>query len=113
MTNETKHTPGKWYIHERYPNSYAIIADDADGVRTNIAWLGQSADKSYDENLANARLISKAPELLEALEMLVSRECAGCEIGKKHKFNVEICSQIDCFTFERKQLIARVKGGNE
>ena len=87
---------------ERFPNSYAIIADDAEGVRTNIAWLGQSTDKSNDENLANARLISKAPELLEALENMIAGKCADCDES--------FCKRYDCPILCYKQLVASVKG---
>jgi len=109
MTNETKHTPGKWYIHERFPNSYAIIADDADGVRTNIAWLGQSTDKSNDENLANARLIAHSPELLKALDTLTGTTCDDCVTLREGGD----CHTTHCAVYHFKQLIARAKGGNK
>jgi hypothetical protein len=53
-------TPGPWEIDERFPGSYAI--------EPNVAWLGASSSHQNGENLANARLIAAAPELLEALE---------------------------------------------
>jgi hypothetical protein len=76
-------TPGPWEIDERYPGSYAI--------ELNVAWLGASSSHQPGENLANARLIAAAPDLLEALKSIVSsesailtelREQADCAISK-------------------------------
>lgn len=56
----TKHTPGPWNVDGIF------ICDDA-GDR-----IVAEVPKMYDENdLANARLIAAAPELLEALQGLV------------------------------------------
>ena len=77
MTN-TNHTPGPWTIagvslnpHE----GHVIESDSADG-RT-IAWTCNSLDNNGEEcisqeDIANARLIASAPELLQALENLVA-----------------------------------------
>ncbi len=69
MSTETKHTPGPWYFHA---NEYH------DGNKT--FWVGNGEYVVFDcstysckemffpPNLANARLICAAPEMLEALE---------------------------------------------
>lgn len=67
----TKHTPGPWRIEiddspdaewsRRYPN---IIADEYEVVGTE----GMYGDLETD--MANARLIAAAPELLAALDMM-------------------------------------------
>jgi hypothetical protein len=68
--SEIKPTPttGPWEIDERFPGSY--------GIEPNVAWLGASSSHRPGENLANARLIAAAPDLLEALESIVSSESA-------------------------------------
>jgi hypothetical protein len=72
MSTETKHTPGPWYFHA---NEYH------DGNKT--FWVGNGEYVVFDcstysckemffpPNLANARLICAAPEMLEALEALL------------------------------------------
>lgn len=63
---QIKHTPGPWaHINPdgftvRHPQVYSDT-----GPVCNATWLG---DVSIDELRANARLISAAPELLEALQ---------------------------------------------
>ena len=56
-----KHTSGPWEIEERFSGSYAI--------EPNVAWLGASSSHQPGENLANARLIAAAPEMLAALKL--------------------------------------------
>jgi hypothetical protein len=53
-------TPGPWEIDERFPGCY--------GIEPNVAWLGASSSHQPGENLANARLIAAAPDMLAALE---------------------------------------------
>lgn len=60
---EYKHTPGPWRIGVRQPNSDKFIYGANGGEVANCDRLINFAD----ENLANARLIASAPELLEAL----------------------------------------------
>ena len=63
----TKHTPGPWRM-----NSENILQENAMGNVVMIASSGGSALK-YEEKLANSRLISAAPEMLEALKALIYR----------------------------------------
>ena len=97
---ETKHTPGPWtadrqYIEKKMPpgSNRKIIAE--------VYW------HVYDEYEANARLIAAAPELLEALELLVSFACSRCDwtacSGSQY---VEHCPHVE----NAKQLIAKAKG---
>ena len=64
-----QHTPGPWaYIVPdghvvRHPQIYSDF-----GPVANATWLGEN---KLDQLKANARLIATAPELLEALELLV------------------------------------------
>lgn len=65
----SKHTPGPWSV------------DDASNVRAGEAMIAQTyrnnIGMSVREELANARLIAAAPELLEVLEDAVKR-CKEC-----------------------------------
>ena len=69
MKKQQQHTPGPWaYIVPdghvvRHPQIYSDF-----GPVANATWLGEN---KLDQLKANARLIAAAPELLEALELLV------------------------------------------
>jgi len=76
-----KHTPGPWkidgdrFVYSLYPDNYAN--------RFQCSVSTQSANQaSPDELKANARLISAAPTMLEALKELLNcryvRDCEGC-----------------------------------
>lgn len=61
MTTETKYTAGPWHVVEgRLPGSLEIFSN-----KTAVAELWRRAD--VQKEMANARLIAAAPELLEAL----------------------------------------------
>lgn len=64
---ETKHTPGPWTAEEK--NGRGM------GWQAGPAWLGE---KAWDEECAaNARLISAAPELLEAVDRMLTWNHGG------------------------------------
>lgn len=63
----TKHTAGPWKIDDALDLPLAVIQDNEMGE--GIAELGERTP----ENEANARLIAAAPELLEALQEMMSR----------------------------------------
>ncbi len=72
-----KHTPGPWEI-ERYSDGLIqivgdvrIVSDDEENVTTVVEAVARG-----DE--ANARLISAAPELLEALQVCIQQITALC-----------------------------------
>jgi hypothetical protein len=82
----SKHTPGPWnleFAHMDHKNGYEITVMSSDGKTHLLTWVGESfSPKSeYDKRLeADARLISCAPELLAALELLLAEHrefCAG------------------------------------
>lgn len=85
----TKHTPGEWYWTDAYPKS-------SDGERTwSLIGAGGYGILSCDgvgnspqglNNEANARLIAAAPELLEALKLVI-RTC-GFQLGESPTFDV-------------------------
>ncbi len=77
--SESKHTPGPWTLEKGHAvgsviaeaGDYSITAPD--GVHD---WF------SADVEMANARLIAAAPELLEALRSLADRWEILCEVIK-------------------------------
>ena len=63
----TKHTPGPWAV--RY--DYVVQAPSFDGGRLVPVAQPYGVNSDGTDLFANARLISAAPELLEALESLL------------------------------------------
>lgn len=59
----TKHTPGPWYTTAKGNKYQAQIAQEPTGKTISVTYTGNDAD---------ARLIAAAPDLLAALEALVS-----------------------------------------
>jgi|GEM_PF-1229086 len=118
MTNETKHTPGKWAVKpwDTPLEDYAIFH------KNQSLWIKNDEDKriavvviTSDVNVrdvaeANARLISYAPELLEALEEMVEHYCPKCYVcnGLPQR-----CNKRGCVLPKYNQLIARAKGGTD
>ena len=73
---ETKHTPGPWLLHfigVELGNGFIDVESES-GRRIYCREVYAS---DVEEKLANARLIAAAPELLEALKMVVraNNEC--------------------------------------
>lgn len=63
-----KHTPGPWKVYERVSNHDSdswIKGPDGEQIASGIG------HEDEPQQLANARLIAAAPELLEALQDLV------------------------------------------
>ena len=66
---KTKHTDGKWFINEGDAPNDLFIRVNNDGEGYDIASL--LCDETGDYK-ANAKLIASAPELLQALQMLIN-----------------------------------------
>ena len=66
----TKHTPAPWKIQSPKMTEQRLWLIGEDGVIAKIGGV-----KSPEEIEANARLIAAAPELLEALQMMVAMVC--------------------------------------
>jgi hypothetical protein len=64
----TKHTPGPWKAAERT----GVIRRLHNGDKTEVFLILQHNEDSWTEADANAKLVTAAPELLEALKELVS-----------------------------------------
>lgn len=59
----SQHTPGPWVMF-RVPDAVGVTTDRSDVAHCH----GFDSSRSRSEEEANARLIAKAPELLEVLE---------------------------------------------
>ena len=77
------HTPGPWAQHPTYPwiikQDCTPIAEPSDGVTicSTTSHHDSGFFPSANEGRANARLIAAAPELLQALQHLVTMLKAG------------------------------------
>jgi len=67
----SKHTPGPWAVN---PFRATVDAGSEDGPLPISMMLWPTDKRSEAETEANARLISAAPELLEALEDLIAEQ---------------------------------------
>ena len=68
---KTNHTPGPWRVKKRKMDA-RIFGNVDGGPIATVHYVIENASNPHDE--ANARLIAAAPELLEALELLVAQE---------------------------------------
>lgn len=77
MTDTSKHTPGKWTA-----DGWTIHAENAarhDGNSNGAICVIVTGGEDAWEEVANARLIAAAPDLLEALKGLV-KDCPTSEL---------------------------------
>ena len=106
-----KPTSGEWEFYKQYNDSYVIGSKDTDDTYQVIAWLGYSSSMDIGENLANAKLISKAyliPELVAALAEITEKDC------ERHcVWDAPDHCYASCENLRYKQLIAKVKEENE
>lgn len=68
------HTPGPWTIYRTTDGRAILGIGDADAGGITDAHFGFW--RSGEEYEANARLIASAPDLLEALRIMVDAECS-------------------------------------
>jgi hypothetical protein len=64
---ETKFTKGPWFV-TKSGSSYYVESKMNGAMIQEVAWCGRTF---YDEQEENARLMSAAPDLLEAVETLL------------------------------------------
>lgn len=70
MSSEFKGTPGPWFIDNgRAIGPKSTEDDQSYGMIIPVGWV--EFDHEVEVQVANQRMMAAAPELLEALEMLV------------------------------------------
>ena len=67
--SELKHTPGPWSVVANGGHSYTIRGSRNEAICDTSIWLHSDP---HSESRANAHLIAAAPDLLEALEDLLT-----------------------------------------
>ena len=101
----TLHTPGPWYIahHTKVDGSKSIDIRKCVDIPTSAPEIHQIASLPEDA-MANARLISSAPDLLSALETLLSSS-SGLDISATHE-GLKNCEAIA----KAREAIRKAKG---
>jgi len=83
--SESKHTPGPWFSHGRYI-----------GTKNHKSAIGECRDINGNwsddaQSSGNARLIAAAPEMLEALDIVV-----GCLLwNKQDEASIEVMRRVN------------------
>ncbi len=78
---EAKHTPGPWRHYTRpQPNGCPIVGTE-NGLMVAMMAHTVNQPEQADEAIANARVVSTAPELLDALKGMVAMYCDLVESG--------------------------------
>lgn len=71
MKTDTKHTPGPWHASGTKVFGLDAITSEQDHPRHLICMIPHAVDpKNNPDQVANARLIAAAPNLLEALQFM-------------------------------------------
>jgi hypothetical protein len=109
MTTQSQHTPSPW-IRSRSGKTFQIVAGsdgngDPNELVATVHPIGYNCEyKPCDETKANARLISASPDLLAALETLLSRS-SGLDISATHE-GLKNCEAIA----KAREAIRKAKG---
>lgn len=92
----SNHTPGHWYNVEPMTLSsptHRVITGGEHGI-PHIAYVPRNSYGAVEEEaLANAQLISAAPDLLDALKRFVTFAGEPCQPGD---YGTKICQHRDC-----------------
>ena len=101
------HTPGPWELDELSlrGNSYTAISGEDWIELATVVTRMKSSDEYSPEGLANARLIAAAPELLEALQYLMSQT-----IEMDEKYGVALSEGEHEAALLARAAIAKAKG---
>jgi hypothetical protein len=92
---EAKHTPGPWKVEFNAPMAaipgHLIKADNTAETPIALLWEG-GGTKGGPTQIANARLIAAAPELLEALEHMVAVSNWATTIQSEEQYDAMIAN---------------------
>lgn len=68
-----KHTKGEWEITGESYGNYITVGNENRKTIARIPWISQTdVDNGSEEDSANAKLIAAAPDLLEALDSVMT-----------------------------------------
>lgn len=89
-----KHTPGPWvnFIAQMSNHNSVAVGTESQknnakrSIDDNVVCLISPVDLITDEDVANAKLIATAPDLLEVLSALVKQVEQDCSIGSDQKY---------------------------
>lgn len=79
------HTPGPWKVFDSYDQDHRIILWDGDEQSHKpICNMGEIGDMNYAQDLANAKLIAAAPDMLAAITYAIAALAGsdGVEYGE-------------------------------
>jgi hypothetical protein len=84
--SDAKHTPGPWFIDGHDRNGQRIVRQEHMEIATCWHHCVQSIAEEME---ANARLIAAAPELLEALQLVVDKLGSDFELYREQQFAID------------------------
>lgn len=87
MSNESKHTPGPWTLLSPNKKGYRYLRTDRWSKFARVVTILEGSESEDPEGLANALLITAAPDMLKALELaydhLIVEDMLPSEVGSK------------------------------
>lgn len=99
VKQKTQHTPGPWYIVNSLNPNHSFEIFGADGYH-----VARFEKDGIETELANARLIAAAPELLEACKEMVRH---------LEETDFDVCGTPDSLMNKWKAAIAKATGEKE
>lgn len=110
----SQHTPGPWHLCGASRNDrpcFCGIVWESEGEKRSVVYLehdraneGPHVERGSDEWYANARLIAAAPELYDALRLLVRKAPRRRNVGGDEFVGTEAVFDV------AEQLLARIDG---
>lgn len=86
--SDTKHTEGPWSLNKQYADIEVRGPADSGVLIAVMSPWGIAADTPSPQE-ANARLIAAAPELLEALQLVVDKLGSDFELYREQQFAID------------------------
>lgn len=102
MSNQTKHTPGPWTVETWTYNKPGresvptVVARGSDSAIAEALPLWRDGEDSAAERLANARLISAAPDLLKTARVVAAMSAYECPFCDQDKITLPDGAEHNC-----------------